>query len=212
MMRQLICGLSAAFMLFGCATQRPAQTEIEDAIRLGITACERHLVDGVPFADALSEAASGRIFLPETDNIEPWINSGLTFPVQAAKVEKWLSDGQPYRLMAQHVWAGPDKISDDGTPACDVIAVGGGGPSLRDAIVSEHIASIERTWTDATVSPRGKKAVCTHDRVATGKSLLIAVRVRDLPGVETVAVRDYRQFFVRLEVADTCRRGDDYWL
>jgi hypothetical protein len=61
-MRRLICGLVVLLTVVGCNTMQSSKREFETAIRMGIEACERHLVGAAPFEGAPSASAGGRAF------------------------------------------------------------------------------------------------------------------------------------------------------
>lgn len=185
-------------MLAGCASTHSARTGFADAIRIGVEACERHLLDGLSFTDALQASAHGGTFAPDRQEVENWDRSF-----------------QPYRLNGERVWAGAgedDKDGPDKDRVCEVVGAGGGGPALRDSIITERLTNSDREWTDRTANARGKKGVCTVDRVPAGRSVLLTAQIKIWWRVDTVSIPEDPIFEVVLEMQESCDRDSDFWM
>ena len=152
MIRTLLAASVAA--LGACATPPVRNAQIEGAVRWGVEACELHLLEGVAFEEALATSARGRAFVRDRRTVEHW----------------W-STAEPYRLEGLSVYVGAD--AGDTGRSCDVMAAGAGSAELRRAIIAEHLARTDRTWTDRTPDVRGTQGVCTMDRVPEGQSVLL---------------------------------------
>jgi len=145
------------------------------------------------FEDALAASAQGRGFVRDRRT-----------------VEHWRASAEPYRLGGLSVYVGAD--AGDTWRSCDVMAAGAGSAELRRAIIAEHLARTDRTWTDRTPDARGTQGVCTVDRVSEGQSVLLTASV-DLPPSDQdfAAIPDDPVFRVNIELQKTCERGPGHW-
>jgi len=66
----LISGLGVLLTVVGCNTMQTSKRDFEAAIRMGIEACERHLLGAAPFEGALSASAGGRAFSLKTSTLK----------------------------------------------------------------------------------------------------------------------------------------------
>lgn len=186
--------LGSTLLLASCATTPTRNAEIESAVRWGVDACERHLIEGVPLKDALAQSADGRGFALDTRNIDYWYGGG-----------------DPYRLDGLSIYVGADD-SDPQERECRLMALGAGTPALRDALIDERVAQTGRAWTDATRNPRGLRAACTVDRVPEGQSVLLTAEIQIWPRVDTASIPNDPFFQVILEMQATCDRDPGYWM
>ncbi len=156
----------AALWLACCAaascstTATPKDIDLTNAgIQFGIEACERHVIDGVPLDQAVTEGAQGRKHESYRSTVP---GSNLTAP-------NWKLDGL--------VWVG---LNSQGK--CDVYSASGSGPTARDMVISTHLGMSSRKWSRMRIvaAPAGetRDAVCTTDRVGDGKSLAVVMTSR----------------------------------
>lgn len=185
---------AAAVLFASCATAPTRGPTIEAAVRWGVDACERHLLDGMPLQDALTQSSNGRSFVVDKRN-----------------VEYWRLDTEPFRLDGLSVYVGADE-PDEEKRDCRVIAVGAGSPALRDAIIEERLLRTDRKWTDATRNARGLRAACTTDRVPDGKSILMTAAVKSWWRVDTASIPNDPLFEAGVEMRASCEREADYWM
>jgi hypothetical protein len=150
----------------GCASTQPDTSAVDDAIRFGVAACERHFLDGLELDDAVAASARGRSFA----RVE-------------REFEDWTHDSKPWRLAGMDVWVGVLGDTDE-VDRCEVLAVGGGSMALRDAIMKEHVARTDRAWATWPTGGGGRRAVCTTDRVPSGKSVLVVAHYNLSPEMQ----------------------------
>lgn len=185
--------LAAIAVLAGCASSgRPIDPVVEEAVRFGVEACERHFLEGLPMERAVAAAANGRQFVRVEKHFE-----------------EWTGDPKPWRLAGTDVWVG---MTDEGEDAvrCRILALEAGSMSLRDAIMAEHVARADRAWTAWPTHGGGARAVCTTDRVPEGKSVLVTAYFQaDMNlGLENVARSPIAaRFSVSVVNERTCERN-----
>lgn len=138
----------------------PADIDLTNAgLMLGIEACNRNVMDGVPIAQAVSEAARGRKHERSTAYS---VVTGITPP-------SWKLDGD--------VLVG---ANDRG--GCEIYIASGSGPEARKLAVSTYLGMSSRKWARMQIiaAPAGeiRDAVCTVDRVPEGKSVGVVMTSR----------------------------------
>ena len=146
----------AALWLACCAaascstTATPNDIDLTTAgIQFGIEACERHVIDGVPLDQAVTEGAQGRKHESYRSTVP---GSNLTAP-------NWKLDGL--------VWVG---LNSQGK--CDVYSASGSGPSSprcqpawRLGKVGPKMGRVEREPSERTTRPCPSRAARSCPRV-----------------------------------------------
>jgi hypothetical protein len=151
----------AVLLLAGCSTTAtPKDIDITNAgLMLGIEACHRVVIDGMPLDQAVTENARGRKHERYQSQIR---GANLQAP-------NWKLDGL--------VWVGLNARGN-----CEVFSLSGSGPAARDLALSTHLGMSSRRWARMQVAaaPAGevRDGVCTTDRVGDGKSVGVVMTSR----------------------------------
>lgn len=154
--------LAISLLALGACSTTPPPPPLSDidltnaGLMLAIEICHRNMIDGVPIAQAVSEAARGRKH--ERSTVYSVV-TGITPP-------SWKLDGD--------VLVG---ANDRG--GCEIYIASGNGPEARKLAVSTHLGMSSRRWARMQIiaAPPGRvrDAVCTVDRMPAGKSVSVVM-------------------------------------
>jgi hypothetical protein len=154
--------LVIAALVLGACSAPAVQNDIDvtnSGLIVGITACHRHLIDGVPLNRSVSEAARGRTL----ERITSW-NPELDILPPGWKIYGVVSVG----------------LNDRG--GCNIHIGAGEGPGLRDIAVTTHLGMSSRRWVRMRIvaAPSGyaRDALCTVDRLPPDTSMSVVMTSR----------------------------------
>ena len=157
--------LAISLLALGACSTTPPPPPLGDVdltnagLMLAIEICHRNIIDSVPIAQAVGEAARGRKHEPSTIYS---VVTGISPP-------SWKLDGD--------VLVG---ANDRG--GCEIYIASGNGPEARKLAVSTHLGMSSRRWASMQIiaAPPGevRDAVCTVDRMPKGKSVGVVITSR----------------------------------
>jgi hypothetical protein len=158
--------LAIAALALGACSAPVVQNDIDvtnSGLIVGITACHRHVIDGVPLNRSVSEAARGR----KLERITSW-SPELDILPPGWKIDGVVSVG----------------LNDRG--GCNIHIGAGDGPELSNIAVTTHLGMSSRRWARMRIvaAPPGyaRDALCTVDRLPPDTSMSVVMTSREDSG------------------------------